>query len=641
MLCGNDLSRDVLVLTTFPAMFNRSCTRYADIRCQWYRKDFSQPTELSFNTYGEVRRIVQDMTCGLLEMGLKPQERVGLMSTNCPEWLWSDFSILCAAAVTVPLYPTLSAEETTYILNDSGAKYVYVRDNEGAQKIASIMKDLPALEKVIVFDDKVELANEKFMHLSTLRERGKRYAAKNRSLYMQTCESVNLWDMATIVYTSGTTGKPKGVVHTHYTFMSSVMGDLANFILSGYFNEPGDICMSVLPLSHTFERQCSMMNSVITGQTIAYAENTTTLLRDLQIFNPHWFTAVPRIFERIYTAMRDAASVTPEGKEAFERAVDIGERVISTYADEEGFLDFSLNKDFSEGLPEDLAKEYEWAKTAVFNRIRGMMGKNFAYANTGSASMPARLTKAFAAMGIRLSEGYGLTETMNAYIKNTMPATLPGSVGRSKVTVEIRLDEDGELLVRGDNIFLGYWNNPEADAAAFTEDGFFRTGDIGERFFSKTYNDYWYRVVDRKSGIMVLDTGKNVPRVKVESRFTVSHYVETICAVADARKFVSAIVVPKFATVIEKLAKEGITFDESQFVKVDGVIVKVGDDLANHPQVRALIDKDIEEANKTLEDYEQIKKYIISNRVFSPDLGELTPTLKLKIRNVIKNLLML
>ena len=637
MIFGDNLSRDALVLTTLPDMFNRACTKYADIKCQLFRKDFSKPTELSFNTYGEVRRIVQDLTYGLLEMGLKPQERVGLMSPNCPEWMWADFSILCGAGVTVPLYPTFSVEETTYILNNSGAKYLYVKDQDGVQKILASMKDMPALEKVIVFDGNVELPNENFLHLSTLREQGKKYAAKNRDLYAKTSNSVNLWDMATIVYTSGTTGNPKGVVHTHQTFMSSAMGDIANYIRSRYYNEPGDIFLAFLPLSHTYERQCGMMNSIITGQTIAYAENATTVLRDLQIFNPHWFCCVPRIFERIYMAMRDAASATPEGKAAFERAMEIGEKVMDFHSDAEGFFDLSIDKDYSDGLPEDLAKDYEWAKTAVFNRVRGMMGKNFAYANSASAGLPARLFRAFAAMGIRASEGYGLTETMNAVTKNTMPATLPGSIGRNKVTVEIKLADDGELLVRGDNVFVGYWNNPEANAEAFTEDGFFHTGDIAERVYNSTYNDYWYKIVDRKKSIMVLDTGKNVPRAKVESRFTVAHYVEAVCAVADERKFVGAIVVPKFDGVIKELAKQGITFDESQFERLDGVVVKVGDDLANHPQVRALIDKDIEEANKALEGYEQIKKYIISNRVFSQDLEELTPTLKLKPRNIVKH----
>jgi long-chain acyl-CoA synthetase len=637
MQFGSKISREHLMLTTLPAMFNRSTNKYADKRCQWYQPDFSKPHELASYTYGQVRVKVQDLACGLMSLGLKPQDRVAIMSPNCPQWLWADFSILCSAAVTVPLYPSFSIQEMTFIINDSGSKYLYVKDNAGIEKILKSMSDMPLLEKVIVFDDEAQLPDERFIHLKSLMEMGRKYAAKNRSQYIKSSESCNLWDIATIVYTSGTTGNPKGVVHTHYTFMSSAMGDIINFFRGNYYFEPGDINLCFLPLSHTYERQCGQMLSLATGQTIAYAQSPATVLRDLQIFNPHWFCCVPRIFERIYVAMRDSASASPEAQAAFEKAMAIGEKVMAYHSDDEGFLDLSLDKDFAQGLPEDLARDYEWAQRTVFAKVRSLLGKNFVYANSASASLPVHLFKAFAAMGIRVTEGYGLTETMNAVSKNIMGATLPGSIGRCKVTCEMKLAEDGEILVRGDNLFVGYWNNPQADAEAFTEDGFFHTGDIAVPIYNSTYQDYWYKIVDRKKMIMVLDTGKNVPRAKVESRFTIAHYVEAVCAVADDRKFVGAIVVPKFAAVIDQLAKEGITFDESQFVRQDGVIVKVGDDLVKHPAVRALIDKDIEAANKELEEYEQIKKYIISPRAFSLDLDEMTPTLKLKARNIINN----
>ncbi|NLO22363.1 MAG: long-chain fatty acid--CoA ligase [Syntrophomonadaceae bacterium] len=637
MLFGSNLSREHLILSTLPAMFNKSTNKYADKRCQWYQPDFSKPKELASLTYGQVRAKVQDLACGLMSLGLKRQDRVAIMSPNCPQWLWADFSILCSAAVTVPLYPSFSIPEMTYIINDSGSRYLYVKDSAGIEKILNSFHDMPALEKVIVFDHEAVLPDQRFIHLSSLMEMGRKYAVKNRSQYIQSSESCNLWDIATIVYTSGTTGNPKGVVHTHYTFMSSALGDTINFFRGNYYFEPSDINFCFLPLSHTYERQCGQMLSLSTGQTIAYAESSSTVLRDLQIFHPHWFCCVPRIFERIYMAMRDATSASPEAKAAFEKAMDIGEKVMAYHSDSEGFLDLSLDKDFAQGLPEDLAQDYEWAQATVFAKVRSLLGKNFVYANSASASLPAHLFKAFAAMGIRVTEGYGLTETMNAVSKNIMGATLPGSIGRSKVTCEMKLADDGEILVRGDNVFVGYWNNPQADAEAFTEDGFFHTGDIAVPIYNSTYQDYWYKIVDRKKMIMVLDTGKNVPRAKVESRFTVAHYVDAVCAVADNRKFVSAIVVPKFAAVINQLAKAGITFDESQFVRQDGVIVKVGDDLVKHPEVRALIDRDIEAANQELEQYEQIKRYIISNRVFSLDLEEMTPTLKLKPKNIINH----
>lgn len=637
MKTGTNISREHLSLTTLPKMFINSTSRYADKVCQWYRPDFSRPTELAAYTYAQVRRKVQDLTCGLLSLGLNRQDRISIMSNTCPEWLWADFSILCSAAVTVPIHPSFSIHEITYIINNSGARYLYIQNTAGVEKILPSLNDMPALEKIFVMDEKTELPNDKFIYLSTLIEMGRKYAVNNRNIFIEACESCNLGDMATIAYTSGTTGNPKGVVHTHYTFMSSILGDSINYLRGNYYCEPGDVNLSFLPLSHTYERQCGQMNSLSTGQTIAYAESPATVLRDLQIFNPHWFCCVPRIFERIYMAMRDAASASPKTKADFEKAMEIGEKVMAYHSQQEGYLDLSVDKDFSHGLPEDLAKDYEWAQTTVFAKIRSLLGKNFIYANSASAGLPVRLFTAYAAMGIRVTEGYGLTETMNAVTKNIMVATMPGSIGPAKVTCEMKLAEDGEILVRGENVFVGYWNNPEANKEAFTEDGFFHTGDIAAAVYNSTYQDYWYKIIDRKKNIMVLDTGKNVPRAKVESRFTIAHYVEAICAVADERKFVSAIVVPKFDAVIKELARQGITFDENQFVLREGAIIKVGDDLANHPQVRALIDTDVEKANQALEEYEQIKSYVISNRAFSLDLEEMTPSLKLKPRNIINH----
>lgn len=637
MKIGNNISRENIIMSTLPEMFNRSTYKYANCRCQWYQPDPQQPTKTASLTYGQVRLIVQDLTCGLQSLGLNPQDRVAIMSKNCPEWLWADFSILCNGAITVPIYPTFRVPDIAYIVNDSSIRFIYVKDAEGLQKIAQGLKDMPSLEKVIVFDHNVELPNDRFIHLRTLIDRGKKYAAQNRNAYLERSEAVNLKDVCTIVYTSGTTGNPKGAVHTHFSLMSSLIGDLINCVRSGYIYDENDISLCFLPLSHTYERECGQMTTICTGGTIAYAESPSTVMRDLKIYNPNWFCGVPRIFERIFMSLRDAASATPESKAEFERAIEIGEKVIACHTDEKGFIDLSLNKDFREGLSDELLKEYEWAEATVFSRVRALLGKNFIFAHSGSASLPPGLFRLFSAMGIRIKEGYGLTETMNAVCSNSMKAVLPGGVGNVKVCSEVKLGEDGELLVRGDNIFIGYWNNPEATVEAFDEEGFFHTGDIAVREHNSTFDQYWYKIVDRKKSIMVLDTGKNIPRAKVENPFVVSHFVEHICAVADNRKFVSAIIVPKFDVIINLLAKKGIKFDESQMEKLEGVTVKVGGDFTSHPEVRALIDTDVAVVNKELAEYEQIKKYHISNRIFSTALDEITPTLKIKYRNIINH----
>lgn len=638
MQLGTNLSREAFNITSIPEMFNRSVFHYGEKRCQWYQPDFSKPTETASLTYSDVYMKVKDLSCGLMALGINPQDRIAIMAYNCPQWMWSDLAILACGAVTVTIYPSFSVNEMKYIVNNSGSRIIFVRDQDGVNKVVQGLDEMPTLEKVIVMFDHVDLpANDKFISLAQLMESGRKYMASHRYAYEQSIDQIKPWDMATIVYTSGTTGNPKGAVHTHHNIMNAMIADSLRFIQGGFNIDENDILLSFLPLSHTYERQCGQMQTIWTGGTIAYAEQPATLMRDIQIYNPTWFNSVPRIFERIYVAMRDAASASPEGKAAFEKAMEIGLKVVDYQTDEEGFVNMSFGHNMFEGLPDELHSQYEWADANVFSKVRALLGKNYRFSISASAGFPANLCKIFMAMGVRIFEGYGLTETMNAINFSVNNAILPGSMGPEHFFNEVKLAEDGEIMVRGGNVFQGYFNNPEATAEAIDENGFFHTGDIGTIVHNSKLGLDYYKIIDRKKSIMVLDTGKNVPRAKVENRFTVSHYVEQVCAVADERKFVGAVVVPKFDVIIKTLAAKGIQFDESKMAKADGLTVKVGDDFTSHPEVRKLIDLDMAEANEGLEGYEKIKKYHISNRAFSPDLDELTPTMKVKFRNVLKN----
>jgi len=495
---------------------------------------------------------------------------------------------------------------------------------------------------VIVMEDHCPLPDHPaFIHLSQLQQMGRVYMHKNPYCYEKACDEIKIWDMASIIYTSGTTGDPKGAVHTHSSFMYATNADNNMWTRNDCMLGEYDVLLSFLPLSHTYERQCGQMQSVCLGETIAYAESPQTVVGDLQLFKPSWFCSVPRIFERIYMALRDAASATPEGKAAFEKAMDIGIRAVDYVSDEEGFIDMGLDVNMVDLLPDELKAEYQWADQAVFSKARYILGPNYKMAFSASAGLPPSLCKSLMAMGVRVCEGYGLTETMNAVNFSNLKAVLPGSMGPTNYYAEEKIAEDGELLVRGPMLFQGYFNNPQATAEAFDEDGFFHTGDIAVTVHNSKLGVDYYKIIDRKKSIMVLDTGKNVPRAKVEGKFSTARYVEQICAVADERKYVGAIVVPKFEVVIPLLKAKGVAFDESKIVSVgEGmakIIVQVGDDLAGSPELRVLIDEDIAEANIELENYESIKKYIISNRRFLEPLEEVTPTLKLKSRVILKN----
>lgn len=635
------INREQLKMCTLPEMFNDSIMKFGERRCQWF-KAAPGSIETRSLTYAEVGMLVRDLSAGLLALGIKKQDRIAIMAYNCPHWLWSDFAILGAGAVTVTIYPSFSAREMQYIINNSSSRIIVVRDQAGVEKVHAALDGMSSLEKVIVMEDSCSLPDHPaFIHLSQLRQMGRIYMHKNPYCYEKACDEVKLWDMASIIYTSGTTGDPKGAVHTHSSFMYAIQADNNMWTRNDCMLDEYDVLLSFLPLSHSYERQCGQMQSINMGETIAYAESPQTVVADLQIFKPTWFCSVPRIFERIYMALRDAASATPEGKAAFAKAMDIGIRVVDYVSDEEGFIDMGLDVNMMDNLPEDLQKEYEWADKAVFSKVRYLLGGNFKMAFSASAGLPPQLCKSLMAMGVRVCEGYGLTETMNAVNFSNLKAVLPGSMGPTNYYAEEKIVEDGELLVRGGMLFQGYFNNPQATAEAFDADGFFHTGDIATTVHNSKLGVDYYKIIDRKKSIMVLDTGKNVPRAKVEGAFSTAHYVEQICAVADERKFVGAVVVPKFETVIPVLKAQGLVFDESKIVYYgEGaarIIVQVGDDLAGSAELRSLIDQDMTDANQGLENYEGIKKYVVSNRRFLEALDEVTPTLKNKHRNILKN----
>lgn len=633
--------REQMRVCTLPEMFNQSVIKYGECRCQWF-KTAPGSMETTSLTYAEVGMIVRDLAAGLMSLGINEQDRVAVMAANCPQWLWADFSILGCRAVTVTIYPSFSIEAVKYIINDSGSRILYVRDQDGIDRVKEKLDEMPGLEKVIVMEDNCSLPeNPMFVHLSTVRQMGRVFLHRNPYCYEKVCDKIKLWDMASIIYTSGTMGEPKGAVHTHANFLFAVQGDNNTFTRNDCMIDEKGILLSFLPLSHSYERQCGQMQALSIGCTIAYAEKPQTVIVDIQLFKPTWFLSVPRIFERIFVTLRDAASATPEGKELFNKAMDIGKKVIDFRSDEDGFVDMGFDVDLKEGLPEYLRQEYEWADQIVFSKVRQFFGEQFQVAYSASASLSADLCKAFLAMGIRVCEGYGLTETMNAVNLNNLKAILPGSVGPTNYYNEEKIADDGELLVRGGNVFQGYFNNPEVTAECFDEDGFFHTGDIVTTVYNKKLGIHYYKIIDRKKNIMVLDTGKNVPRTRVESRFSTARYIEQICAVGDNRKFVSAIVVPKFEVIIPVLKSKGIEFDENQIIYsgegLEKVCVQVGDDFINSEEVKKLIDEDITVANDQLEDYERIKKIVLSNRKFMEEIGEITPTLKIKHRNVMKN----
>jgi len=610
---------------TCPELIHRNALVFGDKRFQWWKK--SDGTTGS-NTYAEVWQIVKELSNGLIESGIEKGDRAAIISHTIPQWMWADYSILCAGGVTVCIYPTLSEDEIMFILNDSGSKLVYVYDESLLIKVLNIKSKVPSLKKIVLMNGTAPANDAVITDLDKLRAKGVELLTKDRTIFEKRWRSVEMLDMMTIVYTSGTTGMPKGAVHTHLSFNSACCRDLKQVPSIG----DDEVSLSFLPLSHTYERECGHGISMMTASTIAYS-SPVTIVGDLQIFKPHFFMAVPRIYERIYMALKEQTSKSPIKKKIFEGAMKVGLEVVKKRQDANGFIDMTEDVDFTEKLGPWLKFKYKFFDKILYSKVRHLLGGRYRFAFSAAGSLPADLCKTYMAMGIRIIEGYGATETWNAINLNWDHKLLPGSVGTTSIGVEGRIAEDGEWQVRGENNFSGYWNNPQATAEAFTSDGFYKTGDIVQEVA-----DGYIRIVDRKKGLMVLDTGKNVASNKIESKFSLSKWVDTAVPIGSERKFVSALVIPNLDAFVELFDKENIPYNKDKVLRVIEpmpMVVEVGDDFIEHQRVKDLVDYDIQSVNKELDDYEKIKKYTILRRRLTVQDGDMTPTFKVKRKSVL------
>ncbi|HOK01910.1 MAG TPA: long-chain fatty acid--CoA ligase [Spirochaetota bacterium] len=609
---------------TCPELLHRNALQFGDRRFQWWRLN---KRETASNTYAEVWQLVKELSSGLISLGFEKGDRGAIICHTAPQWVWADYAILCAGGITVCLYPTLSEKEIKFILQDSGSKVIFVQDEVLLQKVLNVKHETP-VEKIIVMNESTSDESKSVTNFAQIRKSGIKLLAEDRHIFEKRWRSVEMTDLMTIVYTSGTTGMPKGAMHTHQSFNAACCRDMRQVPVYG----DNEVCMAFLPLAHTYERECGHGIAMMTASTIAYS-SPVTIVEDLQIFKPTIFMSVPRIYERIYMAMREQTSKSPIKKKIFEAAINTGLQVVHARSDEKGFIDMREGIDFTENLGPWLKFKYRLFDRLVYSKVRHLLGGRYRFAFSAAGSLPADLCKTYMAMGIRIFEGYGATETWNTINLNWDYKVLPGSVGPLCIGVEGRIAEDGEWQVRGENIFLGYWNNPDATNEAFTEDGFYKTGDIVEEVA-----DGYIRIVDRKKGLMVLDTGKNVPSNKIESLFSLSKWIDTVVPVGSERKYVTALVIPNFDAFIELFEKEKIDYDKSKLIKITEPVpmcIAVGDDFIQKDILRKMIDADIQAANKELEEYETIKKYTILTKRLTVNDGEMTPTLKVKRKVVL------
>ncbi len=655
-----EFADEVVARETIPETFERSAERNADRVAQRYKGgiyDRSLVTEEVVDpaseggyadlTYAETRSIIRRLAAGFREVGVDDDTRVAIYAGTRMEWAQADFAALAAGAVVTTVYASSSPDQLRYLLEDPEATVVVAENRTHLDEILSVRDDLPhELDAIVTMDDvgTEDLSDDDAAIVYTLGAvHGLGADAFDVDAYESWIDATAIDDLASLIYTSGTTGQPKGVRLTHANFRTNVNQCYKRFAdrPDRASDAPGisteTTTLSFLPLAHVFERMAGHYMMFAAGATVGYAESPDTLRDDFGLVRPTTTTSVPRVYEKLYDAIREQASESGIKKRIFEWAVDVGRTHHETT--DPGVL---------------LDAKRSIADALVFSSVREAIGGNVEFFISGGGSLSAELCALYHAMDLPILEGYGLTETSPVISVNPPEEPKVGTIGPPVVDTEIAIDEGmvgeevadvpgdvGELLVRGPQVTDGYWNRPDATAEAFTEpdrlsdgivtagaapvdrDGdpdepWFRTGDIVQ-----LRPDGYVAFRERAKQLLVLSTGKNVAPGPIEDRFAANEFVEQCVVLGDSRKFVSALLVPNFERVESWAETRGIGLPDGRKA------------ICRDDRVRERFQEEIDRVNEEFEPYERIKKFRLVPEEFSEENDLLTPTMKKKRRNIL------
>ncbi|MBD0329721.1 MAG: long-chain fatty acid--CoA ligase [Thermoleophilia bacterium] len=535
-------------------------------------------------SWQDADRRVDELAHGLLALGLRKGDRLALLGATRLEWALVDLAANLVGVVVVPLYPTSSARDCGYILSHSGTKVAVVEDDVQRAKLESVREVAP-LDHLLTFPD-----------LDALAERGRAHREEHPQAVGEALAALSEEDVLMIVYTSGTTGPPKGCVllQRNYVAVVDALDEMREL------NQPGDVFLLFLPLAHSYAQLVLYAGAAI-GYTVAFLPDMTRIADAAQAVRPTSMPSVPRVYEKVHAAVVaqfDAA--TGVKRRLIDWALAVGRRVSALRREDRA-------------VPRGLAFQHRLADRLVYSKVKARLGGRLRYGISGAAPIAAQILEFFHALDILVLEGYGLTESSSGCSVNRPSRYRFGTVGRPLPGVEVRIDEDGEILIRGDNVFAGYYREEEATLAALTEDGWLRTGDVGE-----LDPDGFLRITDRKKDILVTAGGKNVSPQNIETDLKTSKYVSQALVVGDRRPYVAALVTLDEPEVRRWAEERGLTGSSAE--------------LAASDDVRGLIQEVVDRANRERGRVEQVKRFRVLPRDFSQEDGELTPTMKVRRR---------
>ncbi len=610
-------------------------------------------------TWGKAAQEARCMGAGLIEMGIGKNDRVGIFSHNRPRWVIADLAIQGAGAVGVPIYPTSTDHQLSFILNDCEAKAVISGDESLLEQVLRVLPEVPTLKFIGCLSPVKKAVDDRVIDFDALVKKGAD-SASGLAAFKKRSDQLKAEDTAAIIYTSGTTGNPKGVVLSQANFKAQTDVLLSTPLPQKIMERNIRLeSLCFLPLCHVMGRATDYHMQMAMGTTINFAEGIKTIQKDLLEVRPNIFFSVPRLYEKIYEGVNlHARKLTGFSKKMYDWAIKTGD-VASDHMIE------------GTPLPPALGLKFALANVMVYDKIRKMTGfDRLVVAGSGGAALPRDIAKFFRSMNITITEGYGLTETTSAITSNapifteplpdkwiykkamdwlvdtmvimqgsgkspfktlkgglkmTVVSKLisprfiikPGFVGRPCKDTEIKIAEDGEVLARGPQVFCresGYFNQSGKTEEVFTKDGFFKTGDIGE-----IDEDGFLKITDRKKELIVTSGGKNIAPHPIEMALNLNMYVDQACIIGDGRNYITALIVPHYALLEEMAREKGISYDTMA-------------GLLRSPEIVGFFDEQVKKVNEGLARYEQIKKYCLLAAPFSEETGELTPTQKMKRR---------
>ena len=551
-------------------------------------KESGQWKDISWNA---MREQIQAVSKGLLEFDVKAGDNVALFSQNSPDWTITDYGILTIQGVSVPIYPTSSAKQAEYIINEAEIKIIFVGAQDQYDKVKTFADSSPYLKKIIVFDSNVKLdGNNTAVYFKDFLDLGRK--SGRDAEVEERLNNASTDDLATIIYTSGTTGEPKGVMLHHSTFYYCFIANKKRLDVSDQ-----DVSLCFLPLSHVFERAWCYF-AAANGMTINYCDDISRIIEYMKEVRPTVMCAVPRFYEKIYSAVFDKLeSAPPSKKKLFKWAIKFGEQVYVRVKEKMA-------------IPPGLKLKHMIADRLVLKKIREIVGGRIRLFPCAGAPLSKEIEEFFHSAGIFIAYGYGLTETCATVTVHDKYHFRPGTVGKPLDGVHVKIAGNGEILVKGPTVTKGYYKKPEATAESF-EDGWFKTGDVG------ILEEGYLTITDRIKDLMKTSGGKYIAPQLVETMIGKDYYIDQIAIIGDARKFVSAIIVPAFDALEE-------------YAKTHDIIYSSREDLVKNQAIIQFYQKRIDENSKDLADHEQIRKFILLSSPFTQEAGEMTPTMKLK-----------